>query len=172
MHHNLLLTWLAAFLNEVESRKKAANQANSKINYDASIILVMYLKKIVYLRNLLCMLEFYTTLLFFLASQWFHTFKSFSNLHFLGLAFFTSEMFLELDITSFLRQHKSQKYMYALCRYKLLIQRIQGGLSIQVPFKTGSTVIVHHKNNDVLIPPQNQLTSISWRNLPFTFFIQ
>jgi len=41
-------------------------------NYDASIILVMYLKKIVYLLNLLCMLEFYTALLvylFFLASQ-------------------------------------------------------------------------------------------------------
>jgi len=37
------------------------------------------------------MLEFYTTLLvylFFLASQWFHTFKSFSNLHYLGLTFF------------------------------------------------------------------------------------
>jgi len=37
------------------------------------------------------MLEFYTALqvyLFFLASQWFHTFKSFNNLHFLGLAFF------------------------------------------------------------------------------------
>jgi len=26
-----------------------------------------------------------------------------------------------------------------------------GGLSIQVPFKTGSTVIAHHKNNNVLI---------------------
>jgi len=34
MHHNLLLAWLATFLNEIE--KKAANQANSKlwcINY-------------------------------------------------------------------------------------------------------------------------------------------
>jgi len=64
-------------------------------NYDASIILVMYLK-IVYLLNLLCILELYTGLLvylFFLASQWFHTFKLFSNLHFLGLTFFTSEMF-------------------------------------------------------------------------------
>jgi len=40
MHHNLLLTWLAVYLNEVE--KKAANQA--KANYDASIILVMYFK--------------------------------------------------------------------------------------------------------------------------------
>jgi len=42
------------------------------------------------------MLEFYTALLvylFFLASQWFNTFKSFSNLHFLGLTFFTAEMF-------------------------------------------------------------------------------
>jgi len=29
MHHNLLLAWLAAFLNEVE--KKEANQANSKL---------------------------------------------------------------------------------------------------------------------------------------------
>jgi len=71
MHHNLLLAWLAA--------KPIAN-------YDASIILVMYLKNSVL--NLLCMLEFYTTLLVYLFSQWFHTFKSFSNLHFLGLAFF------------------------------------------------------------------------------------
>jgi len=31
MHHNLLLASLATFLNEVESRKKAANQANSKL---------------------------------------------------------------------------------------------------------------------------------------------
>jgi len=39
------------------------------------------------------MLEFYTALLiylFFLASQGFHTFKLFSNLHTLGLAFFYS----------------------------------------------------------------------------------
>jgi len=43
----------------------------------------------VYLLNLLCMLEFYTTLLVYLFfSQWFHTFKLFNNLHFLGLAFF------------------------------------------------------------------------------------
>jgi len=61
-------------------------------HYDASIILfTVCIWKIVYLLNLLCMLEFYTTLMiyvFFLASQWFHTFKLFSNLHFLGLAFF------------------------------------------------------------------------------------
>jgi len=46
-----------------------------------------------------------------------------------------------------------------------------GDLSIEVPFKTGFTVIAHHKNNNVLIPPYNQLTSISWRNLLFIFFI-
>jgi len=79
MHHNLLLAWLAIFS---ASFKKAANQANNKlwcINYGS------YVLKIVYLLNLLCMLEFYTALLvylFFLASaQWFHNFKSFSNLH-------------------------------------------------------------------------------------------
>jgi len=33
MHHNLLLAWLAAFLNEVESRKKAANSKLWCINY-------------------------------------------------------------------------------------------------------------------------------------------
>jgi len=41
MHHNLLLAWLAAFLNEVESREKAANQANSKlwcINYTSYVV--------------------------------------------------------------------------------------------------------------------------------------
>jgi len=46
-----------------------------------------------------------------------------------------------------------------------------GGPSIQVFFKTGSTVIAHRKNNNVLIPPYNQLISISWRNLPIIFFI-
>jgi len=110
----------------------------------------------VYLLNLLCILEF---------SCW-YIFKSFSNL---ASPFFTSEM---LDITSFLRQHKPQKYMYALCGYKLLIQRISRWYRWY--FYTGSlqdrfTVIVHHKNNNVLIPPYNQLTSISWRNLPFIF---
>jgi len=37
-----------------------------------------------------------------------------------------------------------------------------GGLSIQVPFKTGFAVyvIAHHKNNNVLIPPYNQLKYI------------
>jgi len=35
--------------------------------------------------------------------------------------------------------------------YKLLNQRILGGLSIQIPVKIGSTVMTHHKNNIVLI---------------------
>jgi len=95
MHHNLLLAWLAAFLFYFLLHLKR-QPIKPIANYDASIILVMYYK-IVYLLNLLCMLEFYTALpvyLFFLASQWFHTFKSFSNLYFLGLAFFfTSDMF-------------------------------------------------------------------------------
>jgi len=50
----------------------------------------------VHLLNLLCMLEFYTALLvylFFLASWWSYTFKPFSNLHFLDLAFFYSRDF-------------------------------------------------------------------------------
>jgi len=57
----------------------------------------------VYSLNLHCMLEFYTTLLvylYFLASQWFHTFKSFSNLHFLGLPFFyIRDVFGIVDLT-------------------------------------------------------------------------
>jgi len=112
-------------------------------------------------------------------------------------------MFLEWDITSFLRQHKPQKYMHALCGHKLLILReFTGGISIQVPFKTGSTVIVHqkynnvlipeftggisiqvpfktgsivivyHQNNNVLIPSYSQLTSISWRILLFTYIFK
>jgi len=51
----------------------------------------------------------------------------------------------------------------------LIFREFLGGLSIQVPFKTGSTVIARHKSNNVLIPFYNQLTSISWRNLPFIF---
>jgi len=53
MHHNLLLAYLAAFLNQTQKRQPIKLIAN----YDASIILVMYLK-IVYLPNLHCMLEF------------------------------------------------------------------------------------------------------------------
>jgi len=47
------------------------------------------------------MLEFYTILLvylFFLVSQWFHTFKSFSNLHFLGPAFFLHQRFFGIGL--------------------------------------------------------------------------
>jgi len=44
MHRNLLLGSLAAFLNEVESRKKAANQVNNKlwcINYKKIVYSIM-----------------------------------------------------------------------------------------------------------------------------------
>jgi len=80
MHHNLLLPWLAAFFSTSFKRRPVKLWC---INYTSYAF-----KNIVYL---LCMLEFYTTLLvylFFLAWQWFHTFKSFSNLHFLVLTFF------------------------------------------------------------------------------------
>jgi len=59
-----------------------------------------------------------------------------------------------------------------------LFRKFQGGLYrqvvflyIQVPFKRDSTVIVHHKNNNVLIQPYNQFTSISWRNLLFIYIL-
>jgi len=38
----------------------------------------------------------------------------------------------------------------ALERWTSVQKRILGGLSIQVQFKTGSTIITHHKNNKVL----------------------
>jgi len=67
MHHNLLwLDWPVFFLLHLKRQliKPIAN-------YGESIILVMHLK-IVYLLNLLCMLEFYTALLVYLSS-WPHS---------------------------------------------------------------------------------------------------
>jgi len=104
------------------------------------------------------MLEFYTTLLvylFFLASQWFHTFKSFSNL---ALPFFTLEMFLEKDIKSFWDSTSHEN----TCMHFVGITAYSGNFKVVLIdrwyFYTGSpgsTAIVHHNNNNVLIPPYN-----------------
>jgi len=124
MHHSLLLAWLAAFFSM--SFKKVANQANSKswcINYTS------YALKIVYLLKLLCMLEFYTALLvylFFLASQWFHTFKSFSNLHFLGPAFFLHQRCFWNRIILYY----TELSYYMMKSIKVLYGRDRGGLGI------------------------------------------
>jgi len=78
------------------------------------------------------MLEFYTTLLiylFFLVSQWFHTFKSFSNLHFLGIAFFyIKDVFgignILLATMHYYRSNRSQKLpLTAECRWLLRLWR-------------------------------------------------
>jgi len=87
MHYNLLLAWLTAFFSTTLF-KKAANQANSKlwcINYTSYVLKNSVLTKLALYAGVL---HSFAGISFFLASQWFHTFKSFSNLHFLGLAFF------------------------------------------------------------------------------------
>jgi len=122
------------------------------------------------------MLEFYTALpvyLFLLASQWFHTFELFSNLHFLGLTFFFSGDVFGIGYHNLFWNSTSHKntcmhFVSTNCLFREFLGGT-GGLSIEVPFKTGFAVIAHHKNNNVLIPPYNQLTSISCRNLLFIF---
>jgi len=85
------------------------------------------------------MLEFYATLqiyLFFLASQWFHTFKSFSNVHFLSLAYFTAEIFWDriLIYLTFLED------MLRVCHW-------QKGGSIK-PFEFPSALHFNHNHNN------------------------
>jgi len=106
------------------------------------------------------MLEFNTALLvylFFLASQWFHTFKSLSNLHFLGLAFQScfwnriSHIFW--DSTS----HKNTCMHFV--GINCLFREFKVVFIDRWSFYTGSFQDRFHCNSPSKIP---QLTSISW----------
>jgi len=159
MHHNLLLAWLATFYSV--SFKKAANQANSKlwcINYTSYAF-----KKIVYF----CFVCWSSTqpCWYIFSSSDFTLLSCSVTCTFLALPFLQQRCFW--DRIPHLFRDKKNTCMYLVCINCLF----RGGLYIQVPFKTGSTVIAHHKNNNVLISLKyNQLTSVSWRNLPFIFF--
>jgi len=135
-----------------------ANQTNRKlwcINYTSYVLK----NSVLTYSNFLCTLEFYTTLLvylFFLASQWFHTFKSFSNynLHFLGLAFFLHQRCFWNRIShlfwdSTIHKNTCMHFLGINC----LFRKFKVVFIDRWSFYTGSTVIVHHKNNNVLIPP-------------------
>ena len=94
------------------------------LNYHALVI-----KRVVYLARSKCTAlvklvlhaSIVCSLVAFLASQWYHTFQLFSNLHFLGLAFFHSkDVFLNGISTLFSKQAS----MEFVCLIRLCIYHI------------------------------------------------
>jgi len=86
MHPNLLLAWLTTFFLLHYKRRPIKPIAN----YDASIILIMHFKNSVrtYLTFYAGVLHSLAAISFLLGLTVISHFKSFSNLHFLGLTFF------------------------------------------------------------------------------------